>query len=360
MKRKSRLILADGTVINGRSFGAPVSTTGEVVFNTGMVGYPESLTDPSYHGQLLVLTYPLIGSYGVPGRTRELGLLKYFESEKIQIAGLIVSEYVASHSHYLARQNLASWLKASRIPALADIDTRSLTQRLRHRGTLPGKIIINREIDYENSDKRNLLPAVSIKQPKVYKRGAVKIVLIDCGTKNNIIRELLRRDVTVIRLPWNFPLSRWRSRYDGVVISNGPGNPVQAAATVEEIANLLVGHKPILGICLGNQLLALAAGAKTYKLKFGHRGQNQPIRQLTDGRCFITSQNHGFAVRSQTLAGGFKPWFINLNDQTIEGIRHHRRPFFGVQFHPEAAPGPTDTGFIFDLFLRKVKGYARR
>lgn len=360
MEKIGKLILEDGTKIEGVSFGYPRSSAGEVVFNTGMVGYPESLTDPSYFGQILVLTYPLIGNYGVPAREREGGLLKYFESEKIRIAGLIISDYSEIFSHYQAKQSLGSWLKKEKMPALFGIDTRILTQKLRQKGTMLGKIIIAREIDYYDPNEENILPNVSIKKPRKFGRGKWKIILIDCGLKNNILRELLRRDTTVFRVPWNFSFSTSHLHYNGVVISNGPGNPAKAESTIDQIRWLMDKSKLILGICLGNQLLALASGAKTYKLKFGHRSQNQPCQDFLTQKCYITSQNHGFAVEKKSLPFGFMPWFTNLNDQTIEGIRHKIKPLFGVQFHPEASPGPSDTSFLFDEFLSQVKQYAKK
>lgn len=359
MEKIGKLILEDGTTIEGVSFGYPRSSAGEVVFNTGMVGYPESLTDPSYFGQILALTYPLIGNYGVPSRKRENGLLKYFESERIQVAGLIISDYSKEFSHYQARQSLGFWLRKEKVPALYGVDTRSLTQKLRQKGTMLGKIIIDKELDYYDPNAQNILQYVSIKKPKKYGRGKWKIVLIDCGAKDAILRELLKRDTTVYRVPWDFSFSQARLHYDGVVISNGPGDPVKAEKTIEQIRWLLVKSKPVMGICLGNQLLALAAGAKTYKLKFGHRSQNQPCQDFLTQKCYITSQNHGFAVEHKSLPDNFIPWFINLNDRTIEGIEHKTKPFFGVQFHPEASPGPSDTSFIFDLFLEWIKKHAR-
>lgn len=358
MRKRAKLILEDSTEIEGISFGYNRSSAGEVVFNTGMVGYPESLSDPSYFGQILVFTYPLIGNYGVPPRTRQCGILKYFESEKIQIAGLIVSNYSEIFSHHQAKESLAAWLKKERIVALTDVDTRSLTQRLRQQGTMLGKIVVEKDVSYYDPSANNILPFVSIKKPKKYGQGKLRIVVIDCGVKNNILLELINREVEILRVPSDFSFSDARFKYDGVIISNGPGDPMKAKKTVQEVNWLLQRNIPLLGICLGTQLLALAAGAKTYKLKFGHRSQNQPCRDLENKRCYITSQNHGYAILGKSLSGGFLPWFVNLNDQTIEGIKHKSKPFMGVQFHPEASPGPSDTSFLFDLFLDYVKNHA--
>ena len=360
MDKIGKLILENGTKIEGLSFGCPASVAGEVVFNTGMVGYPETLTDPSYCGQILVLTYPLIGNYGVPPRQRVDGILKYFESEKIQVAGLIVANYSSAWSHYLGHSSLGEWLKKEKIPALTGIDTRQLTQWLRQHGTVLGKIIIKKDVPWYDPNKNNILGQVSFKNPKIYGPGRPRIALVDCGMKNNILRELIKRKVTVIRVPWDFNLASRRFYYDGVIISNGPGNPAKALATIDQVKWLIEKGIPTFGICLGNQLLALALGAKTYKLKFGHRSQNQPCQDVITKKCYITSQNHGFAVKSNTLSRDCQPWFINLNDQTIEGIRHRTKPLMSVQFHPEAFPGPSDTAFLFDEFLSMVKKYARK
>ena len=344
------LVLEDGTQFKGLFFGEPGSAAGEVVFNTGMVGYPEALTDPSYSGQILVLTYPLIGNYGVPVDRSPDSLGNDFESDRIQISGLIVSKSVDNHNHWNAEKSLHQWLKSFGIPALEGIDTRALTKRLREKGTMLGKIVQNgNKIDFYDPNRENLVAAVSIREPVTYHAGEKRVLLVDCGCKFNIIRSLLLRNVSVKRVPWDYNFLK--ERYDGLLISNGPGDPKfcrKTAAYVKEAMNL---DKPIFGICMGNQILALAAGADTYKLKFGHRSQNQPCIESSSKRCFITSQNHGYAVDPKTLGLDWQPWFINANDGTNEGIRHLRRPFFSIQFHPEAAPGPTDTEFLFDDFV---------
>ena len=341
------LYLEDGSAFEGTSFGAQVSASGEVVFNTGMVGYVESLTDPSYAGQILVCTYPLIGNYGVPKGD-------CFESKKIQLAGLIVSEYSVHYSHSTAKESLGSWLKRSGIPAITGVDTRALTKKLREHGVMLGAISQNKKpTKFKDPNEENLVARVSIRKKQIYKSGKTKIVLVDCGAKENIVRSLVARGATIIRVPWDYDFTR--EKYDGLVISNGPGDPQMCAKTIAYIRKALTHNKPILGICLGNQLLALAAGATTYKLKYGHRSQNQPCVELETKRCFITSQNHGFAVDEKTLPRDWEPWFTNANDGSNEGLKHKTKPWRSVQFHPEASPGPTDTAWIFDDFVRQLR-----
>ena len=353
-KQYTKLVLEDGSVFQGYSFGYNKAVNGEVVFNTGMVGYPESLTDPSYRGQILVLTYPLIGNYGIPGYEKEDDLLKYFESEKIQVQALIITNYSENYSHWNAKKSLSDWMKEHKIPGIYGIDTRELTKKLRKKGSLLGKILYdNEKIHFEDPNKRNLVAEVSIKKPIVYKKGKKSIVLIDCGTKNNIIRAFLKRNFTVIRVPWDYDFLD--KKVDGIIISNGPGDPKNCHKTIEIIKKAISKNIPILGICLGSQILALAGGASTYKLKFGHRSHNQPCIEVGTNRCYITSQNHGYAVDADTLPEDWREWFYNNNDETNEGIKHFSKPFFGTQFHPEASPGPDDTEFLFDLFIRSMK-----
>ncbi len=351
-QKRGRLILQDGTIFEGYSFGYPHSSAGEVVFTTGMVGYPESLTDPSYRGQILVFTYPLIGNYGIPEDFVENNLSSHFESGKIQVQGVILTEYSEQYSHWNASKTLASWLEEEHIPALAGIDTRALTQKLREHGVMPGKIVIDNDIPFDDPNVRNLVAEVSVPQMIVYPRGSKKVLVVDCGIKHNILRNFLKRNVTIIRVPWNYDFTR--EDYDGLFISNGPGDPKQCLKTIEHLQKALQQDKPIFGICLGSQLLALAAGANTYKLKYGHRGQNQPCAELNTRKCYITSQNHGYAIDESTLSDGWQPWLRNVNDNTNEGIRHKTKPFFAVQFHPEASPGPTDTEFLFDRFIGMI------
>ena len=347
---KGKLILEDGSEFSGYSFGAIKPVSGEVVFNTGMTGYPESYTDPSYAGQILICTYPLIGNYGVPQPRSQGQVLQNFESEKIHLQGLVVADYSQQHNHWNSALSLSQWLEQHNIPALTDIDTRALTKKLRERGVMLGKIIFDQDIPLEDPNLENLAAKVSITGKILYPAGPKKVVIIDCGMKLNILRSFLERNITVLRVPWNYDFTK--EEYDGLCISNGPGDPQQCLATIAHLKVALQQNKPIFGICLGNQLLALAAGARTYKLKYGHRSQNQPCQIVGTKRCFITSQNHGYAVDESTLPEDWLPWFRNANDQTNEGIRHKSKPFFSVQFHPEAVPGPTDTGYLFGEFVK--------
>lgn len=352
----SKLILEDGSVYYGYPFGYQKSVAGEVVFNTGMVGYPESLTDPSYKGQILVFTYPLIGNYGMPDFSRRDGIFNFYESDRGQVQGLIVSEYSLNNDHRSAELSLDDWLKNQGIPGIYGIDTRSLTKKLRDRGTMLGKIIYSgNDPGFYNPNKENLAVFVSIKDPVFYEAGRKKrIALLDCGCKNGIIRSLLNRGVSILRVPWDYDVSN--EKFDGFLISNGPGDPKMYKQTIFNVRKIIERNLPILGICLGNQILALATGADTYKLKFGHRSQNQPCLEAGSKHCYITSQNHGYAVDTKSLQQGWVPWYFNLNDGTNEGIQHMSKPFYGVQFHPEASPGPTDTCFIFDQFIGMLDG----
>lgn len=351
--RKATLILQNNEILEGFLFGYPSSVSGEIVFNTGMVGYPETLSDPSYFGQLLVLTHPLIGNYGIPSDETIEGISLNFESEKIQARGLIVSDYSENYHHWNSTRSLHDWLLQNKVPGLFGIDTRRLTKILREDGSMLAKIIIDDDIEYFNPDDKDLISEVCPKTISKYGSGSKKILLVDCGCKNNIIRSLLERDVTLTRVPANHDFLG--EEFDGIVISNGPGNPAIYGSVVEKVKEAIKLNKPILGICLGHQIISLAAGAKTYKLKYGHRSQNQPVQDMNSGRCFITSQNHGFAVEEESLKEDWEPWFKNLNDNTNEGIKHKNLPIMSVQFHPEANPGPVDTSFIFDLFLNHIK-----
>jgi carbamoyl-phosphate synthase small subunit len=348
--RNARLILENGKEFSGRSFGFPQSVAGEVVFNTAMTGYPESLTDPSYKGQILVSTYPLIGNYGVPKSDMENGLLKNFESDRIHISGLVISDYSFEYSHWNAEQSLGRWLTENKVPAIFGVDTRAITKVLREHGCMLGKIVVDeQEVDWYDPNVENLVDLVSIKEKTIYGTGKHKIMLVDCGVKFNIIRSLLKYDTTVIRVPWDYDYSN--EEYDGLFISNGPGDPAICAPAIEQIKKAVEIDKPIFGICLGSQLLGIASGADTFKLKYGHRSHNQPVIEKGTNKCFITSQNHGFAVDHDKLKGDWLPYFVNLNDGTCEGIKHKTKPVFATQFHPEASGGPTDTAFLFEKFI---------
>ncbi|MEO7018983.1 MAG: glutamine-hydrolyzing carbamoyl-phosphate synthase small subunit [Ktedonobacteraceae bacterium] len=342
------LVLEDGTRFEGTSFGSVTPMAGEVVFCTGMVGYPEALTDASYTGQILTMTYPIIGNYGVPEPSQ-------WEDDHIHISGLIVSNYIETPSHAQSTMNLGTWLHREHIPALEIKDTRKLTQHIRTHGTLLGKLVFDTDIPFYDPDTANLVAQVSTTEVQVHGFGKTTIVLIDCGAKRNIVRSLVARGVRVIVVPWNYDLFAANSdfTFDGILVSNGPGNPKMAEQTIATLRTAMQRRVPTMGICLGHQLLALAAGGDTYKLKFGHRSQNQPALLQDSKRCYITTQNHGFAVG--TLPPGFAPWFVNANDGTNEGIRHPELPFFSVQFHPEAMPGPMDTNWLFDYFLERVQ-----
>jgi carbamoyl-phosphate synthase small subunit len=358
-KLKATLILDDGSRYVGYSFGAEKPVTGEVVFNTAMVGYPESLTDPSYAGQLMVLTYPLVGNYGVPKRTlRSDGISLFMESEKIHAEAIIISDYSYDCSHWNANNSLAEWLKEEHIPGVYGIDTRTLTKRLREKGVMVGRLEFGENNDDNiqsfNYENINFVDKVSCKEIITYNEGGGKkrVVLVDCGIKQNIIRCLIKQDVTVIRTPWDYDFNDLE--FDGLFISNGPGDPDTCDAAVRNIRKAIAGNKPICGICMGNQLLAKAGGATIYKLKYGHRSHNQPVRMVGTNKCYITSQNHGYAVDNNTLGSDWESLFVNMNDGTNEGIKHKFKPFFSAQFHPEANSGPTDTEFIFERFVKSL------
>lgn len=352
--KRATLILEDGTRFEGKSFGYEDSTSGEVVFNTAMTGYPESLTDPSYEGQILITTYPILGNYGVPPQREKDDVSEYYESSHIHAKAIVTQDYSFSPSHWLSDRPLDAWLKEEKIPGVYGIDTRALTKHLREKGSMLGKIIIDgcSDVDFYDPNKENLVAKVSTKQVEIHGDGDKTVVLVDCGVKHNIIRCLTRRGVKVILVPWDYDFNT--INYDGLFISNGPGNPDMAEATVNNIRMAMKSGKPICGICMGNQLLSKAAGAKTYKLKYGHRSHNQPVRRVGTNQCFVTSQNHGYAVDSTTLPEDWEPLFINMNDGTNEGIRHKSKPYFSAQFHPEASSGPKDTEFLFDEFINML------
>lgn len=365
MKKKVTLVLESGQKFCGTSFGFEKAVNGEVVFNTAMMGYPESLTDPSYSGQILVMTFPLVGNYGVPSAKEEAnGLSSYYESDHIHVRALVVSDYSEEFSHWNANRSLAQWLKEEEIVGIDGIDTRELTKILREHGSVSGKIIFDggEDIEFENPNLVNQVAIVSTKEveyfpSQIHREGdpaPKEVCLIDMGVKQNIIRELLKYDVNVTVVPWDYDFNNSKA-FDGLFISNGPGDPNLCLQTVEHVREFMKQGKVIYGICMGNQILSLAAGAKVEKLKYGHRGHNQPVRMMKDGKpttqCFITSQNHGYAVNNETLPADWEPLFINMNDGSNEGIRHKTMPWFSAQFHPEACSGPTDTEFIFKQFV---------
>lgn len=359
--KKATLVLDDGSRYEGYSFGHDSSVSGEVVFNTAMTGYPESLTDPSYAGQIMTLTYPLAGNYGVPSTgMADDGMARFMESERIHAAGLVVCDYSYDHCHWNAERSLAAWLDAEGIPAITGIDTRALTKHLRERGVVRGRILVEDtpEPVEEDYGQINFVERVSPREVRRYNegKGLPRVVLVDCGAKNNIVRCLANRGVEVIRVPWDYDFNTLD--FDALFLSNGPGNPETCAVTVDNIRKFISNpdeERPLMGICLGHQLLGKAAGAGIYKLKYGHRSHNQPARMENSERCFITSQNHGYAVDPSMLGQGWQPWFTNMNDGSNEGIRHASKPWCSVQFHPEACGGPVDTEFLFDEFISKIK-----
>lgn len=345
-----KLVLEDGTIFKGKMFGSKRSMNGEVVFSTNMIGYPESMTDPSFCGQIINLTYPLVGNYGIPSmETDKFGMLKYLESNRIWCNGLLIQDYSHLHNHWNADKSLDEWMKEYDVPGIYGIDTREITTRIRNKGSMLGKIIYDEHIDFKNVNQENLVKLVSTNEIKTFGHGDINIVAIDCGIKHNIIRCLVERGVKVTLVPYNFNFNN--IDHDGIFISNGPGNPSMCFETIENIKTALEGDKPIFGICLGNQLLARASGHETYKMTYGNRGQNQPVIDLINNKAYITSQNHGYAVSTKDMMNDWKPYFINANDGTNEGLIHKTKPFFSVQFHPEARGGPYDTSFLFDKFI---------
>ena len=339
MMKDVTLVLEDGTEFKGKSFGYDKPVSGEIVFNTAMMGYPESLTDPSYAGQLLAMTFPLVGNYGVPPFTiEENGLATFMESDKIYAKAIIVSDYSQQYSHWNACESLGDWLKREQVPGVTGIDTRALTKVLRERGVMMGRLVFpdipeNPEIlDNPDYGSVNWVERVSCK---------------------DIIRCLINRGVEVIRVPWNYDYTDMQ--FDGLFLANGPGDPDRCVDAVDILKRQMTqSRKPICGICMGNQLLGKAAGATIYKLKYGHRSHNQPVREVGTNRCYVTSQNHGYAVDASTLGMDWRELFVNMNDGSNEGIRHQTNPWFSSQFHPEACSGPVDTEFMFDRFIEAL------
>ena len=369
---KAVLVLEDGSHFFGHGFGAVGKVSGEFVFSTSMVGYPEALTDPSYKGQILTLTYPLVGNYGVPPYDLELGIPRYFESESIKVTGFVIHELCKEPYHWASTKTLDEWLKDENIPGICGIDARNLTKILRVKGVMLGILQVCNDGEEPNLERllkevetvsdpnlADLVREVTTKEPVRHEAGGNKVVvLIDCGAKYGILRHLLKRGIDVVRVPYNFSAEEILE-YDpsGVIISNGPGNPKRCVETIECVRGLVEKGIPTMGICLGTQILALALGGETYKLKYGHRSQNQPALDLETSRCYITTQNHGYAVNLDSLCGtDLEAWFMNANDKTVEGIKHKSKPTFALQWHPEASPGPYDTEFLFDEFSRLAGG----
>jgi len=369
-KKKAILVLEDGTLFHGHGFGAARKISGEVVFSTSMVGYPEALTDPSYKGQILTLTYPLVGNYGVPPYDLNFGLPLYFESERIQTSGLIIHELCTEPYHWASTRTLDKWLSDEGIPGIYGLDTRRLTKKLRIHGVMLGILqvceadeepnldgLLKEAKDIPDPNLTDLVKEVSVKEPINYKgEGKNTVVLIDTGVKNSILRNFLKRGINVVRVPYNFSAKEiLEYKPDGVVVSNGPGDPKKCVDAIDCVKEL-VDKVPVMGICLGNQILMLSMGGDTYKMKFGHRSQNQPALDLKTNRCYITTQNHGYAVDMKCLEKSpLECWFLNANDKTVEGIKHRSKPVFAVQWHPEASPGPYDTEFLFDTFLKLME-----
>jgi carbamoyl-phosphate synthase small subunit len=364
---RATFTIRDGPIYHGKSFGAKTNISGEAVFTTSLVGYPESMTDPSYRGQILVFTQPLIGNYGVPAPVRdEYGLYKYFESPNIQAAAIVVADAATQYSHWTAVESLAQWCAREGVPAITGVDTRDIVTYLREQGSSLGKITVGEEYDadedeaYEDPGSINLVKKVSTKSPfhVPSPNGDAHICLIDCGVKENIIRSIVSRGASVTCVPYDFPIHKSAHHFDGVFISNGPGDPTHCRSTSDNLRKLMATSQiPIMGICLGHQLLAIASGANTIKMKYGNRAHNIPALDLLTGKCHITSQNHGYAVDPTTMHEDFKEYFTNLNDGSNEGMIHKTRPIFSTQFHPEAKGGPLDSSYLFDAYLKSVKEY---
>src|SRR5713226_4406386 len=364
--KKAVLVLEDGTLFSGEGFGGCGEVTGEVVFNTSMYGYPELLTDPSYYEQIVVMTYPIVGSYGVPpySMTDKYGVPLNFESDSVKVKGYAIHT-LSRPSHWSSERSLDQWLEQEKIPGIKGIDTRAITKKLRTKGTMLGVLKVSSEPAGQDwlgpqvkalrdPNAQDLVRQVTVKEPVFYRGDTERrIVVVDCGTKYGIIRSLLESGVSVVRVPYDYPVDKILGLDPaGIVLSNGPGNPEKCSPTIKTTVDLLETDTPIMGICLGSQVLALAAGAATYKLKFGHRAVNHPCMDLQTGRCHITTQNHGYSVDERSLEEtDFKISFVNINDKTVEGIRHRTKKIFGVQWHPESSPGPQDTRFLFDEFL---------
>ncbi len=353
-----KLYLSNGQSFEGHSFGANTQNDGEIVFTTGMTGYLETLTDPSYYGQIVVFTFPLIGNYGVfDPDTIFPNVDRTYESDKIWVKGVVLTEVSKEFSHCLATSSFADWLKSQNIPAISGVDTRAITQVLREEGCILGSLGTTEPKKYEDPLAGRYVPevvpsSVEILEPK--NPCGKTIAFIDCGAKNGILRNFLARGIRIIRCPFDQNPFELDEKFDGLFVSNGPGDPETVHETIAITRQALEKKIPIFGICLGNQILALAAGGKTKKMKYGHRGVNQPVQDLNTKKCLVTSQNHGYEVDDTMLPKDFEVWFRNLNDQSVEGIRHKSLPIFSVQFHPEACSGPEDAQYLFDEFTKML------
>ncbi|MGQ0771148.1 MAG: glutamine-hydrolyzing carbamoyl-phosphate synthase small subunit [Nitrososphaerota archaeon] len=369
--KHGKLILSDGTVLDGKGFGYPKTVFGEIVFNTGMVGYTETLTDPSYAGQILTLTYPLIGNYGVPDPKEkdDSGISKYFESDKIQARGLVVHELSETASHWNLSMTLDEWMYNEQVPGISEIDTRSLTKKLRTGGVMMSALVVSdSEIDSDKIKKQlaeakpytsdEFTSQVSTKDPQSYGTEKDCVVIIDTGVKNAILRNIRDLGYKIVKLPWNASIDQVLSHKPrGVVLSNGPGDPEKCPQTIQTAKQLIEKNIPTLGICLGAQILGLAGGATTYKLKYGHRGQNKSCLNLQNNQVYVTSQNHGYCIDPNSLKDtDFDLWFTNTDDDTVEGIKHKKKKIIAVQFHPEASPGPYDCKYVFAELDNLIKG----
>ena len=357
------IVLDDQTVFEGEGFGYPTTVFGEAVFNTGMVGYTETLTDPSYGGQILVMTYPLVGNYGVPDRSKkdQYGIPLYFESDRIQVRGFVIHDLSRTASHWNMSMTLDQWLYSERVPGISGVDTRSLAKLLRTRGVRMAALSVSQNpIDTDNLieglkgappyTNERLVDTVSTSQTLQYGEAKRKVVVIDTGVKNAILRNVTKMGYAAIQVPYDAAIETILSHDPaGVIISNGPGDPLHCPQTIETTRALMEHKVPMLGICLGAQIISLAGGAKTYKLKYGHRGQNKSCLDVSTGQVYVTSQNHGYAIQESSLdTSDFDLWFTNTDDDTVEGIRHKDSPCIAVQFHPEASPGPYDCEFVFE------------
>ncbi len=355
--KKIKLVLQDGTVFEGKSFGYDKSVAGEVVFNTAMTGYPENLTDPAHEGQILVCTYPMMGNYGVPGNEKEDGILKFHESDKIHVAGLVALDYSADYSHWNAKQSLSQWLTENKVPAIFDVDTRAITKIITEKGTMKAKIEVdNSTIDFANTENENLVAKVSTTTKTTYGKGKYNIAVVDCGVQNSVLRSLLKLDATITVLPWDYDFNN--DNFDGVIVAGGPGNPAVCKPTITNIQKAIEAGTPLYAIGIGHLMLGLAAGASVFKLKYGHSGSSISVKKEGTNSCIITSQSHINALDIKTLAQDWEPSYTNLDDNTNEGIRHSSKPIFSTQFYPKEVK-EHDTASILREFIELVEKHKK-